>query len=326
FAAGYDAALRRAEAVHLAPRRAALLSGLAGSVLDVGAGTGANLQHFPPACTVTAVEPDAHMRRRLQAKLGRQARLGAVAAAVTVFDAGAEALPAADASIDAVVFTLVLCTVPDQAAALAEAGRVLRPGGKLLFLEHVRGSGRHAKAQDLIQPLWSFAAGGCHPYRDTVSALAAAGVTAAVEEGFCIGPAGARPIQWCAAGRPPAVRRNCVSSRSRRILPRSWPGPRRPHPPNPGRRVPGAAPPPRCRRPRRARDPSGARPGPRPGPREIRSVRCLRWSSVLLVGVGLVMQPEGCLPFRFRPAQTAARASFWRRESWVRSPQFRHSE
>ncbi|MFD1210668.1 class I SAM-dependent methyltransferase [Arthrobacter sp. GCM10027362] len=182
FAATYDAAARHAEATVLGPRRAALLSGLTGSVLDVGAGTGANLPYFPAACSVTAVEPDPHMRRRLEAKLGT------AAARVSVSADSAEALPAADGSADAVVFTLVLCTVPDQTAALAEARRVLGPGGRLLFLEHIRGSGRHAKLQDLVRPLWSCAAQGCQPNRDTLAAISAAGFTVRVDEEFSIGP------------------------------------------------------------------------------------------------------------------------------------------
>ena len=97
---------------------------------------------------------------------------------VTVQDGVAEALPAADASIDVVVSSLVLCSVADQSAVLTEAVRVLRPGGLLLFYEHVRSSNRVlAAAEDLLTPLWSRVAGGCHPNRDTAAAIAAAGLT-----------------------------------------------------------------------------------------------------------------------------------------------------
>ncbi len=182
FAARYDSATRFAETQVLSQRRAALLSGLQGSVIDVGAGTGANLPHFPPSCTVTAVEPDANMRKRLEAKLST------ARANVTIDDGEAARLPAGDSSVDAVVYTLVLCTVPDQASALAEAQRVLKPGGKLLFLEHVRGFGAHAKVQDLVRPVWHFVAQGCNPNRDTVEAMAAAGFAVRLDEEFFIGP------------------------------------------------------------------------------------------------------------------------------------------
>ena len=184
FASRYDSATRRMEETELGRRRAALLAGLTGSVFDVGAGTGANLPHFPPSCTVTAVEPDPHMRRRLEEKVAS----GAADAAVTVSAGCAEALPAADGTVDAVVFTLVLCTVPDQPTALAEARRALKPGGRLLFLEHIRGTGRHAKAQDLLRPLWSFGAQGCQINRDTPAAIAAAGFAADVQEQFVLEP------------------------------------------------------------------------------------------------------------------------------------------
>jgi SAM-dependent methyltransferase len=90
---------------------------------------------------------------------------------VVVQDAPAEQLPFADSSFDTVVSTLVLCTVRDPSAALAEIGRVLRPGGRLLFIEHVRGEGRRGRFQQRITPLWRVLAGGCHPDRDTVAAI-----------------------------------------------------------------------------------------------------------------------------------------------------------
>ena len=184
FASRYDSATRHMEETELGRRRAALLAGLTGDVLDVGAGTGANLPHFPASCTVTAVEPDPHMRRRLEEKMAS----GAAGAAVSVSDGSAEALPAGDGTIDADVFTLVLCTVPNQPAALAETRRVLKPGGRLLFLEHVRGTGRHAKAQDLLRPVWSFGAQGCQINRDTPAAIAAAGFTVVLQEQFSLDP------------------------------------------------------------------------------------------------------------------------------------------
>ena len=109
------------------------------------------------------------MREKLRPKLS-QARVP-----VEVSDAEAQELPFADDSFDAVVSTLVLCTVPDQQAALAEIRRILRPGGTLFFMEHVRGEGTMARWQDRIEPLWMRLFAGCHPNRDSVAAIEAAG-------------------------------------------------------------------------------------------------------------------------------------------------------
>lgn len=178
FAAVYDRLTRPLEREVLAPRRAQLLTELTGEVLDVGAGTGANLAHLTNASRVVAVEPSAAMRRRLTRRL-HQAR-----APVRVDDACAEALPYRDESFDAVVFTCVLCSVDDPDRALREARRVLRPEGRLVILEHVRGSGRLAAWQDHVTPLWSRVAGGCHPNRDVAAAAARAGFALQHRESF----------------------------------------------------------------------------------------------------------------------------------------------
>ncbi len=159
-------------------RRARLLAGARGAVLEVGGGTGANLAHYRNVDRVTVVEPDPYMRKKLGPK--------AVAAGVPVevSAAGAEALPFPNASFDTVVSTLVLCTVPDQALALGEIRRVLRPGGRLLFIEHVRAAGPTARWQDRIEPLWGRLLGGCHPNRDTVAAIERAGFEIETFEGF----------------------------------------------------------------------------------------------------------------------------------------------
>lgn len=169
FAAVYDRLNAPFEREVLGPRRAGLLAGLSGDVLDVGAGTGANLPHLPATARVVATEPDPAMRRRLVAKAARRLT------PVGVDAAAAEALPYPDASFDAVVFTLVLCTVSDPARALAEARRVLRPDGRLVVLEHVRGDGRLARWQDRLTPLWTRLVAGCHPNRDTRGAVEQAG-------------------------------------------------------------------------------------------------------------------------------------------------------
>jgi ubiquinone/menaquinone biosynthesis C-methylase UbiE len=145
-------------------------------VLDVGAGTCANLPHLRRAARVVATEPDPAMRRRLTEKAdGTGAQVDAAAA---------EALPYDDASFDAVLFTLVLCTVADPDRALAEARRVLRPDGRLIVLEHVRGTGGLARWQDRVTPLWNRVAAGCYPGRDTRTAVERAGFRFVEVEAF----------------------------------------------------------------------------------------------------------------------------------------------
>ena len=148
-----------------------MLAGAQGDVVEIGAGTGANLAHYPPAVgRLVLVEPDPTMADQLERKVAEARRAAEVARAA------AEALPFPDASFDTAVFTLVLCTVPDPQAALAEARRVLRPKGRLLFIEHVRAeSPRRARWQDRLERPWRFAFGGCHPNRDTGAAITAAG-------------------------------------------------------------------------------------------------------------------------------------------------------
>ena len=137
FARAFPAMSRALEAGGIAGHREDLLAGLAGEVIDVGAGTGPSFGHYPAAVTqVLAVEPEP----RLRALAAAAARAAPVPIRVTGGTAGA--LPAADASHDAAVVSFVLCTVPDQDAALAEIRRVLRPGGTLCFLEHVRADTR----------------------------------------------------------------------------------------------------------------------------------------------------------------------------------------
>ena len=165
FAATYEQGSGRAERTGLGEARATLLRGVEGRVLEIGAGTGWNVVRYPPGSNVTYTEPDAHMGKRLRAK------------GVEVVTAGAEALPFVDDSFDTVVSTLVLCTVPDVPAALGEIRRVLAPGGKLLFLEHVRADPgtKLERWQDRLHGPWHALARGCHCNRDTLSLLAAEG-------------------------------------------------------------------------------------------------------------------------------------------------------
>lgn len=178
FAAFYDRIIASIEKKTLARRRAALLSGLSGRVLDVGAGTGVNLSYFKAADSVVMAEPDGAMRAKITPKLD-QAQVP-----IEISDAPAERMPFPDAHFDAAVCTLVLCTVPDPAASLAEIRRVLKPGGTLIVLEHVRGEGRLAKVQRGIGPVWTKLAAGCVLTRDTKSTLEQAGFTLVEYEAF----------------------------------------------------------------------------------------------------------------------------------------------
>jgi ubiquinone/menaquinone biosynthesis C-methylase UbiE len=171
FAALYDRMTGPLERAVMAGRRARLLGDLDGQVLDVGAGTGANLAYLRQASRVVAAEPDPAMRRRLAA------RLAGISVPVEITSDAAEKLRQADASFDAVVFTMVLCSVASPDRALAEARRVLKPDGRLIVLEHVRGSGRLARWQDRVTPVWSRVNAGCHPGRDTAAAIERAGFT-----------------------------------------------------------------------------------------------------------------------------------------------------
>jgi ubiquinone/menaquinone biosynthesis C-methylase UbiE len=180
FAATYDRCLHATEEAGLGEMRSELLAGTAGRVLELGAGTGVNLDHYPPAVEeLVLVEPDPHMAKRLRARLAASPRQA------TVLEAPAERLPLADGEFDLAVATLVLCTVPDPPAALAELRRVLAPGGRLLLIEHVRSQDRGtARWQDRLHGPWRFFADGCHCNRDTAATLAAAGFeTAGLEHG-----------------------------------------------------------------------------------------------------------------------------------------------
>lgn len=167
MAAGYDRVLASSEAAGLAERRHDLLAPARGATIELGAGTGLNLEHYPPAVTeLVLVEPSEHMARKLGARVAASGR------SVRVVRAGAERLPFEDGRFDTAVATLVLCTIPDPEAALAEVARVLRPGGRLLFLEHVRSDEDGvARWQDRLERPWGFLADGCHPNRDTLAAL-----------------------------------------------------------------------------------------------------------------------------------------------------------
>jgi SAM-dependent methyltransferase len=180
FSALYDRGLKETEEAGLREMRRELLESARGKVLELGAGTGLNLAHYPEEIeSLTLTEPDPHMAKRLRERLASSGQ------AAEVVQAPAERLPFPSGAFDTAVATLVLCTVPDPAAALAEARRVLRPGGQLLFLEHVRSEDQAtARWQDRLEKPWRFLADGCHCNRDTVAALGASDLSIArVERG-----------------------------------------------------------------------------------------------------------------------------------------------
>jgi ubiquinone/menaquinone biosynthesis C-methylase UbiE len=163
----YDPFLALAERRGMAARRAALLAAARGRVLEIGAGTGLNLAHYPADVDELVLsEPEPRMRARLERRVARSGR------AATVMPAPAEALPFADGSFDTVVSTLVLCTVADAPAALRELRRVLAPGGRLLFIEHVRADARRlARRQDRLASVWRGFAQGCRCNQPTLELL-----------------------------------------------------------------------------------------------------------------------------------------------------------
>jgi ubiquinone/menaquinone biosynthesis C-methylase UbiE len=173
FAAVYDRGLKGTEEAGLREMRRETLRAARGRTIDLGAGTGANLGLYPEGVAeLVLAEPDPHMMARLRPKLPESAR------SAELVEASAEALPFEDSSFDTAVFTLVLCTVPNPEKALAEAARVLKPGGRLLFVEHVRAESLGlARWQDRLETPWRFLADGCHCNRDTVANIEASPFT-----------------------------------------------------------------------------------------------------------------------------------------------------
>jgi ubiquinone/menaquinone biosynthesis C-methylase UbiE len=163
-----DLAMRRKE---LEPIRKRVIAAAEGRVLEIGAGSGLNLQHYPAGVrSVIAVEPSPRLLRLA----ARRPRIAAVPAAFV--EGSGEALPFAPHSIDTVVTTWTLCTIPDVARALAELRRVLRPGGALLFVEHgLAPESAVRRWQDRLDPLWARLAGGCHLNRPIDRLILAAG-------------------------------------------------------------------------------------------------------------------------------------------------------
>jgi len=190
FALLYDPFVWVGERAGLRAHRKALLSGARGCTLEIGSGTGLNLPHYPDDLDdLILAEPDAAMRCRLEKRLSRSGR------GTRLVDAPAERLPFPDGSVDTVVSTLVLCTVDAPDAALREIARVLRPGGQLLFLEHVRSeSPTLARWQDRLAGPWRRFAQGCRCNRATAELIVTCGLE--LEQ--------TRETSW--RGMPPIVR------------------------------------------------------------------------------------------------------------------------
>ena len=171
----FDLFMHPLEAVALRARRRCRIARAAGDVLEVGAGTGANLAYYDPRRVGSLTLTDLSIGERIQERAAAFRRSGLLDGALRLADADALDLPFASASFDTVAFTLVFCSVADQPAAFAELRRVLRPGGRLVFIEHVRPRGGAGRLTDALNPVWRAATRECNINRDTVTAIRGAG-------------------------------------------------------------------------------------------------------------------------------------------------------
>jgi SAM-dependent methyltransferase len=171
FARMYRRIAAEAEAKGASEHRDELLAGLSGRVIEVGAGTGLNFDHYPSAVTeVVAVEPEPYLRG------AAEEAAAAASAPVTIVDGTADELPVEAGEFDAGVASLVLCSVPNQGRALGELHRAIRAGGELRFYEHVRSSEPgFARMQRVVDFVWPLFGGGCHTSRETERAFTEAG-------------------------------------------------------------------------------------------------------------------------------------------------------
>ena len=155
-----------------------LLGAAAGRTLEIGCGRGHNFDHYPPGAQVTAFDLDSErlaIAARLVHRRSADSSPPTRRAPIRLAQADAEHLGWDSRSFDSVVGTLVFCSIPEPATALAEARRVLRPGGRLYLVEHVRAPGLLGRAQDALAPLWLWSTGGCHLTRDTETTVRQAG-------------------------------------------------------------------------------------------------------------------------------------------------------
>ncbi|OCB41637.1 methyltransferase type 11 [Mycobacterium vulneris] len=198
----YDPFLCAGEIAGMRRRRSTLLGGARGRVVEIGAGTGLNLAHYPDeVAELVLTEPEPGMRRRLARRLQRHGRVA------RIVDAPAEQLPLADGSVDTVVSTLALCTVGDPERALREIARVLRPDGQFLFIEHVRANSRLlAACQDKLDEPWRHFAGGCRCNRATVELMRSCGFAVTADDAVWRGmPAIVHPLVVGRASRRSGV-------------------------------------------------------------------------------------------------------------------------
>ena len=166
----------------LGARKQALFADLPPVVVELGAGAGASMRYLSPGSRLVAIEPNPHAHKALRRNAARHG------IEIEIRDEGAESTGLASASVDAVICTLVLCTVEDQGAALAEVHRILRPGGRFVFIEHVgSGPGPMRVLQRLLRRPWRYAFDGCCLDRDTAAAIAAAGFADVRIEHFRLG-------------------------------------------------------------------------------------------------------------------------------------------
>ena len=204
FARWYAKVSPGMDAGGMAEYRERVLTGLTGSIIEVGAGNGLNFPYYPRVVTrVLAVEPALYLRGIAAQKAENRGGVIEVQAGV------AERLPAADGAFDVAVATLVLCSVADQRTALREIHRVVRPGGQLRFIEHVQAGtpGLRRVQRVLDATVWPLMVGGCHVSRDTLGAIARAGFTVKQSESFRFPvtqvPLPASPHVWGIAVRDP---------------------------------------------------------------------------------------------------------------------------
>lgn len=188
FSAAYDPFMSVVEKNALSGRRRALLSGLTGKILELGCGTGINFEFYGAGAEVLALEPSDAMRAQAETRLGQNTFAARIQTRPWLLEDERLSSEVKPGSLDAIICTLVLCTVPDPAATLSRLKTLLKPGGQLIALEHVRAkTGAGQWVQNVMNPLWRHMAEGCQLNRDTHATIEAAGFRAANKEDFDYG-------------------------------------------------------------------------------------------------------------------------------------------